>query len=237
MKWMRLGLCACVSLALACGDDGSSNESGAHGSGSAPGSGSDGSGASEGDSTAASDPTAMSFFVSSEGSGTRGGNFGGLSGADAFCQELAEAADAGDRSWHAYLSTTTENARDRIGAGPWHNFAGEMIAADVESLHADGLSNGDPQHVLTEYGDEVLFSDDYDVITGSNEDGTVYEERNCNDWTSDTADFRARYGRSSIPSNPENSPSWNSAGATNGCGEADFKEDACRGRIYCFAID
>jgi hypothetical protein len=193
-------------------------------------------GATDGDSTAASQP-GMSFFVSSMGSGARGGNWGGVAGADAFCQELAEAAGVGERTWHAYLSTTTENARDRIGPGPWYNFAGDMVAADVESLHADGISNDDPQHVLTEYGEEVPFSDDYDIITGSNEDGTVYEERHCNDWTSDSADFRARAGRSSAPSDPENNPSWNSAVSTEGCGEADFMEDACRGRIYCFAID
>ena len=36
----------------------------------------------------------MSFFVSSAGSG-KGGDLGGLQGADAHCQKLATAADAG----------------------------------------------------------------------------------------------------------------------------------------------
>lgn len=240
MQRTRLCSYTCVLAVMAvvmvaCGDDGPGAESGSQASGS--GSGDSGSGASEGDSTAASDPGGMTFFVSSEGSGARGGNWGGLAGADAFCQELAAAAGVGDHTWHAYLSTSAENARDRIGPGPWHNFAGVMVAADVESLHADGISNGDPQHVLTEYGEEVDVGDDYDILTGSNEDGTVYPERTCNDWTSDTSDFEARVGHSHPPNDPENSASWNSAHSTNGCSEEDFLSDACRGRVYCFAID
>ena len=46
----------------------------------------------------------MNFFVTSEPVGD-GGNLGGLAGADAYCQKLATAAGAGNRTWHAYLST------------------------------------------------------------------------------------------------------------------------------------
>ena len=60
---------------------------------------------------------AMTFFITSAGPGD-GGNLGGLDGADAHCQKLAEAAGAGDKTWRAYLSTSSVNARDRIGAGP-----------------------------------------------------------------------------------------------------------------------
>src|SRR6266566_8000724 len=69
----------------------------------------------------------MSFFVTSVGSG-KGGDLGGLAGADAHCQALAAAAGAGSKTWHAYLSTQARpgqpavNARDRIGTGPWYNF-------------------------------------------------------------------------------------------------------------------
>src|SRR5499426_434896 len=86
----------------------------------------------------------MSFFVTSEPIGD-GGNLGGLAGADAHCQTLAAAAGAGNRTWHAYLSTQARpgqpavNARDRIGAGPWYNYKGEMIARDVPHLHGDTL--------------------------------------------------------------------------------------------------
>ena len=65
----------------------------------------------------------MTFFVTSEGSG-KGADLGGLKGADQRCQMLATAVGAGDRTWHAYLSTQATgnqpaiNARDRIGTGP-----------------------------------------------------------------------------------------------------------------------
>ena len=65
----------------------------------------------------------MSFFVTSVGPG-KGGNLGGLLGADRHCQMLATAADAGSKTWHAYMSENgsaghpTINARDRIGNGP-----------------------------------------------------------------------------------------------------------------------
>jgi hypothetical protein len=86
----------------------------------------------------------MTFFVTSVGLG-HGANLGGLAGADAHCQALATAAGAGNRTWHAYLSTQARpgqpavNARDRIGTGPWYNVKGEMIARDVAHLHGDTL--------------------------------------------------------------------------------------------------
>jgi hypothetical protein len=86
----------------------------------------------------------MSFFVTSEIIGD-GGNLGGLAGADAHCQKLATAAGAGQKTWHAYLSTQARpgkpavNARDRIGTGPWYNVKGEIIARDLAHLHGDTL--------------------------------------------------------------------------------------------------
>ena len=71
-------------------------------------------------------PQPMSFFVSNVGKGD-GANLGGLAGADAHCQALAEAAGRGGVTWHAYLSTQgtgAVNARDRIGNGPWFNARG-----------------------------------------------------------------------------------------------------------------
>src|SRR5690606_30655739 len=78
----------------------------------------------------------MSFFVTSSNPGN-GGDLGGLEGADAHCQSLAEAAGAGDKTWRAYLSTSDEDARDRIGDGPWYNAKGELIAENVEQLHGE----------------------------------------------------------------------------------------------------
>ena len=62
----------------------------------------------------------MSFFVSS--SNPKGGNLGGLAGADQVCQSLAKTAGAGGKTWRAYLSTSTVDAKSRIGNGPWYNF-------------------------------------------------------------------------------------------------------------------
>ena len=84
----------------------------------------------------------MSFFVTSAGSG-KGADLGGLAGADRICQQLAQAVGAGNRTWHAYLSTQAAdgqaavNARDRIGKGPWQNSKGVVVAKDVEELHGD----------------------------------------------------------------------------------------------------
>ena len=47
----------------------------------------------------------MTFFITSAGPG-KGADLGGLAGADRHCQSLAAAAGAGNRTWHAYLSTT-----------------------------------------------------------------------------------------------------------------------------------
>src|SRR6202521_6229668 len=85
--------------------------------------------------------SAMTFFVTSAGSG-KGGDLGGLAGADAHCQMLAAAAGAGSKTWHAYLSTQgpgAVNARDRIGTGPWTNSKNQMVAKDVGDLHGDTL--------------------------------------------------------------------------------------------------
>src|SRR6202163_2813526 len=101
----------------------------------------------------------MSFFVTSVGSG-KGGDLGGLAGADAHCQQLAQAAGAGGKSWRAYLSSNanptnpsaTINARDRIGKGPWKNAKGVVIATSVEDLHSAG-NKISKESGLTEKGD------------------------------------------------------------------------------------
>ncbi len=178
----------------------------------------------------------MTFFATSVGSGEMGGNLGGLEGADATCQALAEAVGQGGCTWHAYLSTSEEDARDRIGTGPWQNANGDMVASDVESLHDDGLPNGDPEQlVLDENGAEVP-GNEHDILTGSNEDGTLLDGSTCADWTSSSGDDVARVGHSDIPDNPMFSPSWNSAHDTPGCAPDDLDQVGGAGRLYCFAI-
>ena len=95
----------------------------------------------------------MSFFITSVGQG-KGADVGGLSGADKYCQQLAQGVGAGAKTWHAYLSTQgagAVNARDRIGKGPWMNAKGVVVAKDVADLH--GQNNLTKQTALTEKGD------------------------------------------------------------------------------------
>jgi hypothetical protein len=94
----------------------------------------------------------MSFFITSVGPG-KGGDLGGLDGADKHCQALAQAAGAGGKTWRAYLSTQgpgAVNARDRIGKGPWQNAKGVVIAKDVAELH--GANNLTKETALSEKG-------------------------------------------------------------------------------------
>ena len=114
----------------------------------------------------------MTFFITSVGPGN-GADLGGLAGADAHCQKLAQAAGAGEREWRAYLSTDKANARDRIGKGPWKNAKGEEIAKSVDDLHKDPKIN--KQTGLDEKGNTVNGRGDspnkHDILTGSTPDG------------------------------------------------------------------
>ena len=120
----------------------------------------------------------MTFFVTSVGPG-KGADLGGLAGADRHCQQLASAAGAGSKTWHAYLSTQgagAENARDRIGKGPWVNAKGARIAKDVADLHSSN-NNLTKQTALTEKGEVNNGRGDtpnkHDVLTGSQPDGPL----------------------------------------------------------------
>lgn len=122
----------------------------------------------------------------------------GLEGADAICQEMARRVCFGQRTWRAYLSTSTVNAIDRIGTGPWYDYSGAPVSDDVAGL----LSGERPAGGATDSGtyDELgLFhdgntdvdgdgrgDDDHDTMTATLADGT-YSGFSCDDWTSTTA--------------------------------------------------
>jgi hypothetical protein len=175
--------------------------------------------------------TGFSFFVTSVGSGAAGGNLGGLAGADAICQNLADAAGS-TRTWRAYLSSTQEDARDRIGTGPWFNTSMQMVAADTDALHQDGLAGGDPLLVLDENGVQLPGAE-HDILTGSAEDGTLSGGA-CQDWTSNDSGDSCRVGHGDFGGS---SSSWNDAHNSQGCDEQSLINSAGRGRMYCFAID
>jgi hypothetical protein len=109
------------------------------------------------------------FFVTSKGLG-KGGDLGGLAGADAHCQTLAQAQGAGDHTWRAYLSTEATatapavNARDRIGGGPWYNSGGDLVAPHLAALHGS-QSKLAKDTAVTEVYDEVG-PEAHEILTG-----------------------------------------------------------------------
>jgi hypothetical protein len=196
----------------------------------------------------------MGFFVTSVGLGD-GGNLGGLAGADAHCQRLATAVGAGDRTWHAYLSTQgpgAVNARDRIGKGPWYTAKGnQAVAKDLGDLHGDTLDQARNGNNITHVSvmDETgkLNSANplnaagqpttHDILTGSQIDGTAYTDsadHTCHNWTSDTTGS-AQVGHSDRTGGGR--MSWNSAHGTGGCSQEAVSKGGGAGFFYCFAIN
>jgi hypothetical protein len=188
----------------------------------------------------------MSFFVTSTGPGD-GANLGGLEGADAHCQALAEAAGAGDRIWRAYLSTSgdgAENARDRIGAGPWMNAQGVQIAASVDELHSDANTIS-KETALDESGMPVKGRGDepnqHDILTGSQPDGTAFaagEDRTCDNWSSNAegAAMVGHHDRMGLDDS-EAARSWNSSHPSRGCSQENLVGTGGAGLFYCFAAE
>lgn len=195
---------------------------------------------------------AMTFFVTSSGIGN-GGNLGGLAGADNHCQTLAQAAGAGSKTWRAYLSTQAAdgkpaiNAKDRIGAGPWQNAKGVVVAKDVAELH--GANNLTKQTALSEKGEVINGRGDapnrHDILTGSQGDGTAFagsDDRTCRNWTSSTQGA-AMVGHADRVGLNEEPPakSWNtshpSRGPDGGCSQADLRSTGGDGLLYCFAAN
>ena len=179
----------------------------------------------------------MSFFITSENTGN-GASFGGLSGADAHCQSLAAAAGAGSKTWRAYLSADGVNARDRIGSGPWYNFAGVQVAASTADLHSDN-NNLSKETGLSEKG-QVLngVGDDpnrHDILTGSNADGTA-SDMTCNNWTGGEG-AAAMVGHFDRVGGGAAATSWNASHASRGCTLENLRASGGEGYLYCFATD
>src|SRR5262249_2380273 len=145
-------------------------------------------------------PAKMTFFVTSVGMG-KGGNLGGLAGADAHCQSLAAAVGAGGDTWRAYLRTqgrpgqAAVKAGGRIGSGPWLNWwVGQLgppqnavISANLGELHGDTLvqaqrgNNLFKQSTRNEHGQLINGVGDtpplqHEILTGSRWDGRAYDD-------------------------------------------------------------
>jgi hypothetical protein len=188
----------------------------------------------------------MTFFVTSAGSG-KGADLGGLSGADQICQNLAASVGAGGHTWRAYLSTSANgmaaavNARDRIGRGPWQNAKGEVVAQDVETLHA--ANNIRKDTALTEKGTVVNGRTDkpntHDILTGSQPDGRAFsadKDMTCSNWTTSGtgAAMVGHHDRAGLDQSPP-ALSWNSSHPSRACGQEALAATGGAGLFYCFA--
>lgn len=198
---------------------------------------------------AVSSTSSMSFFVTSANPG-KGGDLGGLAGADAYCSKLAAGVGAGGKTWRAYLSAVAANgqpavnARDRIGRGPWTNAKGVVIARDVNDLHGPG-NNLNKDTALTEKGEVISGRGDavnmHDMLTGSNPDGTAVNaaaDSTCGNWTK-SGDGSAIVGHHDRIGLNDSAPmkSWNSSHPTRGCSLEAFKATGGAGLFYCFAAN
>lgn len=200
----------------------------------------------------------MRFFLTSVGKGD-GANLGGLAGADAHCQALAQAAGAGGRTWRAYLSQTASgnmpavNARDRIGAGPWHNAKGQIIAQNVADLHGDvqrDRNSINKEFALNEKGGVVNARGDspnqHDILTGSDSHGRALtgdpKTTTCDNWTSNAnmSQGQPRTHSAMIGHHDRaggGNSSWNAAHQTQGCSQPNLVASGGAGLFYCFATN
>jgi len=199
----------------------------------------------------------MTFFITSAGPG-KGGDLGGLAGADAHCQSLAQAAGAGNKTWRAYLSTNGRgganavNARDRIGNGPWQTVKGAVIATSVADLHSAN-NKISKDNALNEKGERINVRGDrpnmHDIMTGSDKDGHAYPpnmDLTCRNWTSSDSGV-TMLGHADREGNPpvagaqnveayqETARSWNAAHTSRGCTQPDLIATGGNGLFYCFA--
>jgi hypothetical protein len=188
----------------------------------------------------------MTFFVAA-GNG-KGGDLGGINGADARCQQLATQVGAGNKVWRAYLSTSANagsvSARERIGKGPWQNQKGTVIATSVDDLHSAN-NKLTRENSLTERGNMVsgfgMTPNWHDVLTGSTPEGRAYPGNmalTCNNWTS------SNFGSAMLGhidrrggADTDFQKSWNSAHQSRACSQEDLVATGGNGMFYCFAAN
>ena len=194
----------------------------------------------------------MGFFITSTNPG-KGGDLGGLAGADRYCQTLAASVGAGNKTWRAYLSNAALNgqpafnARDRIGNGPWRNAKGVVIATSVADLHSANAKVGkdtsltEKGEVVSGFGDEV---NRHDILTGSRPDGTVAvpdpgKDTTCSNWTKSEGGSAivGHHDHKGTNPDPVANASWNSSHGTRGCSLDQLKLSGSAGLMYCFATN
>jgi len=128
-----------------------------------------------------------------------------LVNADIICNEDPQAQSGTYKAW---LSTTSENARDRIVDGEYRNVLDQVIANDLNDLLDGSLINS--IHTLGS-----------SIWTGTKSDGTATSR--CNDWTTGSSGPVGKFGRAD-----ETSSLWTVQVAANGCNSVK--------KLYCFQV-
>src|SRR6187401_274387 len=195
-----------------------------------------------------------SFFITSVGKGD-GANYGGIAGADAYCAQMAQGgglATPPGRTWRAYLSQPASggqpavNARDRIGAGPWFNARGQLIANNVADLHGDvqrDRNSINKTFALTEKGTVVNGVGDmpnqHDILTGSDSTGRAIAgdmDTTCKGYSSN-GDGKGSVMLGHSDRTGGGNSSWNSAHGSRGCSQPNLVATGGAGLLYCFAAN
>ncbi|MGQ0546963.1 MAG: hypothetical protein ACT4P3_16790 [Betaproteobacteria bacterium] len=137
------------------------------------------------------------------------------------------------------------HARDRIGAGPWRNAKGALIAKNVEELHS-AANKITKEAALDERGqpvnDRTMKPNKHDILTGTRPDGTAFPgaqfpDMTCGNWTKggpDGAAMTGHHDRAGPIAHPW-ATSWNSAHPTLGCSMDRIRPTGGDGLFYCFA--
>ena len=196
-----------------------------------------------------------SFFITSVGKGD-GANYGGIAGADAYCAQMAQASNVATppgRTWRAYLSQPAQggqpavNARDRIGAGPWYNARGALIANNVADLHGDvqrDRNQVNKSNALNEKGAVVNGRGDmpnqHDILTGSDSHGRAIAgdaDTTCKGYTSNAEGAGNSVMLGHHDRDGGGNTSWNSAHGSRGCSQPNLVATGGAGLLYCFAVN
>ena len=190
-----------------------------------------------------------------------GGNLGGLAGADDICQKTAATVDGGHKTWRAFLSVTKGadgapvHAIDRIGAGPWYDRNGRLVANNAADL-LKARPAGDPQNtedLPNEMGQgQKQFGDNHDVLTGSDAKGQLNSTdpaATCQDWTSAVGPGSEKKVMAGHSWPSTKSPGWLQAHPVPGCAAGVQLKQTGNGSgtnhvggaggyggIYCFAL-
>jgi hypothetical protein len=173
----------------------------------------------------------------------------GLRGADKICKAVAEMgmAGAGAKNWHAFLSTSSVNAKDRIGTGPWFDAREMQVASNLTQLLMERPGDADVQiknDLPNEFGIPNKMGNNHAVLTGTDAAGVLFAgtsaaDVTCNDWTSKEPTGAPRCGHAWPRTG--SGLNWMSSISLDGCAPCQGTGTKCvgatggYGAIYCFA--